>query len=163
MNFKNEHTFFWNWNKVTLSYLKKYPNPQCNHIKEVDYIDVKLDSNEDTLYIKRLLTFEFEIPMFCKNLIHNYNIVSNKSYILEDIIIDNKNKTMKTDSRNLFKNDILTIIEKSSYEMIQDYTKYKQNILINSQYSFLSKFCHNYLGKRSYIGIKVLENILKGT
>lgn len=160
MNFNNSYTFLWSWDKVTLSYLKKYPNPECNHIKEVDYLDIKLDSKNDTLYIKRLLTFEIEVPTFLKTLMNRWNIVSNKSYIIEDIVIDNHNKIMKTESKNLFKNDILNIIEKSSYEMIQNHTKYIQNIFINSEYTLLNRFSHSYLGNRSKIGIQVLENIL---
>lgn len=157
MEFKNSYIFSYPWEKITSAYLKKYPNNYSSHIKEVEYLDIRLD--KDILNITRLLKFQIDFPIWANFFIKkDKNAFEPYSYIIENITIDRYNKTMKTKSKNLVQSSLLNIFEKGFYYgSSNNNTKYFQSINIFSNYNIISNFALKFISNRSSIGIKVLE------
>lgn len=115
----NSHIFDNNFNNVSFAHWLKYPNPYNKSIIAIDILDRKI-LEDGKLFTKRLITTNTCVPI--PNILKKY-LKLNKFYIIENTIIDIKNKKMLLESFNVSHNYLL-----SSYEYL---TYTKNNLDIN--------------------------------
>ncbi|EAA22198.1 hypothetical protein [Plasmodium yoelii yoelii] len=66
-NFEQEHMYHYDWGTVTAAYWNKYPNLVQNHIKGIDVIDRKIDIDNQTMKLKRIVHLQYFIPKIFNN------------------------------------------------------------------------------------------------
>ncbi|KAK7574294.1 hypothetical protein V9T40_011485 [Parthenolecanium corni] len=102
-------TFDFTWEQVAQGFWQRYPNPESTHVLSEDttYRQIR----DGKLYTKRLLTKTNKIPKWGERFISTKTVK-----ILEESIVDPKNKTLTTYTRNLGMQSIMSVAEKVVYK-----------------------------------------------
>ncbi|KAK0080299.1 hypothetical protein PV325_000150 [Microctonus aethiopoides] len=126
--YEDSTTFQFNWNQVAQGFWKRYPNPQSTHVLSEDTISREVRNGK--LYSKRLLAKTNGVPKWGERFISK-NVVR----ILEETIVDPKEKTMTTYTRNLGYTKVMNVVEKVVYKVSDenpDWTVAKRSAWIDS-------------------------------
>ncbi|KAK0161443.1 hypothetical protein PV327_009913 [Microctonus hyperodae] len=108
--YEDNTTFQFSWNQVAQGFWKRYPNPQSTHVLSEDTISREVKNGK--LYSKRLLAKTNGVPKWGERFISK-NIVR----ILEETVVDPKEKTMITYTRNLGYTKVMNVVEKVVYKV----------------------------------------------
>lgn len=108
--FENENIYHYTWEQVVQGFWKRYPNPESEHVLSEDTVLREVRDNK--LITKRLLTKTGRPPKWGERFI-GPRIVK----IVEESIIDPKEKTLTTYTRNLGYTTVMTAVEKCVYKV----------------------------------------------
>lgn len=111
--FENSTIFNYTWEQVAQGFWKRYPNPDSKHVLSEDTISREIKSGK--LLSKRLLSKTNNIPNWAKRFIHTSYV-----YILEESIVDVKNKVLVTYTRNLGFTKVMSVTEKVVYKQSEE-------------------------------------------
>jgi hypothetical protein len=89
-------------NKNFSAFWKRYPNPYSSHVLSEDTIHREVN-NDGKLYSRRLLTKTNKVPNWGKRFFKSGNFVC----IIEESVVDPKEKTLTTYTRNIGFNKIM--------------------------------------------------------
>lgn len=89
------HYHQYNWFNVVSTYWRRYPNPNSQHVFSEDIISSKID-DKGCLRTRRIIAKTNKLPSWGEHLFSTRNV-----WLIEEAIIDPKNKTMKIYTRNL--------------------------------------------------------------
>uniref|UniRef100_A0A0K8VCS6 Protein preli-like n=1 Tax=Bactrocera latifrons TaxID=174628 RepID=A0A0K8VCS6_BACLA len=89
-----ETVFDYSWKQVVQAYWNRYPNPSSTHVLTEDTIEREV--RDGKLYSRRLLSKTNPVPKWGKRFYNNAPV-----RIVEDSILDPKNKTLVTFTRNI--------------------------------------------------------------
>ncbi|XP_057335097.1 PRELI domain-containing protein 1, mitochondrial [Microplitis mediator] len=102
--------FQFNWSQVAQGFWKRYPNPHSSHVLSED--TVAREIKDGKLYSKRLLTKTNRVPKWGERFISK-NVVK----IVEETVVDPKEKTLTSYTRNLGYTKVMSVIEKVTYKV----------------------------------------------
>ncbi|KAG0671466.1 hypothetical protein C6P40_005274 [Pichia californica] len=133
--YRSNHAYNYNFETVTLAYFNRYPNPFATHVKSIDTIEVFID-NEGKLHQIKLIKKNGRLPKFIKPFLGKITT----TWIIENTIVDPKNKEMITYNCNLDHTKIIRIEEFNTYKF-----NFNEN-LTNSKVTvkFSSGFTHKF-------------------
>ncbi|CAR26133.1 hypothetical protein ZYGR_0E01160 [Zygosaccharomyces rouxii] len=129
---KNAHVFNNDFNTVSLAFFNRYPNPYASHVLSIDTLSRELD-NDGKLHTTRLIKKAGKLPRWVKPFLGRIS----ESWIIEFSIVDPRQSTMRTYTRNLDHTKIIQVEEYTTYEQA------KQNVRSTScasQVKFSSGF-----------------------
>lgn len=108
--FESKTIFHFTWDQVAQAFWKRYPNPESNHVLSEDtfYREVR----GDKLITKRLLTKTNRPPKWGERFIST-RVVK----IIEESIVDPKEKTLVTYTRNIGYTSVMSVVEKVTYKV----------------------------------------------
>lgn len=113
-------TYSYPFPAVTLAYFLRYPNPYSTHVLSTDTIARHYDVETQRLTTVRLHLKRSKLPapvlkLLPRSLLGASAGGDTQSYILEKSIVDMKNGTMETESRNLEFTGILSVVERQNF------------------------------------------------
>lgn len=111
--FENSTVFNYSWEQVAQGYWKRYPNPNSTHVLSEDTIAREIKSGK--LFSTRLLSKTNSIPNWAKRFINTAHV-----FIVEESIVDLKNKILVTYTRNLGFTKVMSVTEKVTYKQSED-------------------------------------------
>lgn len=106
--YESKTVFHFTWDQVVQGFWKRYPNPESSHVLSEDTIAREVKGNK--LFSKRLLTKTNRVPKWGERFVGS-PIVS----IVEESIVDPKEKTLVTYTRNLGYTKVMSLVEKVVY------------------------------------------------
>ncbi|KAJ6648553.1 Protein preli-like, partial [Pseudolycoriella hygida] len=107
-------TFNYSWEQVVQGFWNRYPNPHSTHVLTEDTIS--RDVRNGKLYTKRLLSKTNSLPKWGERF-HNAKPVK----IIEESIVDPKEKTLTTYTRNIAFTKVMSVVEKVVYRMSDEH------------------------------------------
>lgn len=96
---------------VTLAYFLRYPNPYSKHVLATDTLSRHFDPIAQTLTTQRLHLKRGKLPSSLTRFLPKIK----ESYILETSVVDLKKNEMRTETRNLEWEGVLSVIETQCY------------------------------------------------
>lgn len=110
---------------VTLAYFLRYSSPKLNpfskHVLSTDTIDTRVDPVTGRLHTTRIHLKKSRMPAAVFKLlptsITGGGSPDKASYILETSIVDMREGWMRTESRNLNFNNVLSVVERQSFSV----------------------------------------------
>ncbi|XP_039957795.1 protein preli-like [Bactrocera neohumeralis] len=108
-----ETVFDYSWKQVVQAYWNRYPNPSSTHVLTEDTIEREV--RDGKLYSRRLLSKTNPVPKWGKRFYNNAPV-----RIVEDSILDPKNKTLVTFTRNIGFKKIMKVDEIVEYSEQKD-------------------------------------------
>ncbi|CAD6216208.1 GSCOCG00004427001-RA-CDS [Cotesia congregata] len=111
--YESNTVFQFNWSQVAQGFWKRYPNPHSSHVLSEDTITREVKDGK--LYSKRLLTKTNRVPKWGEKFISK-NVVK----IIEETVVDPKEKTLTSYTRNLGYTKVMSVIEKVTYKVSED-------------------------------------------
>ncbi|XP_013170543.1 PREDICTED: protein preli-like [Papilio xuthus] len=124
--FENTTTFNFSWDQVACGYWKRYPNPQSTHVLSEDTWSRQV--RDGCLYTKRVLTKTNRVPKWGERF---FNAKSVK--IIEESIVDPKEKVLVTYTRNLGYTKVMSVVERVEYRSVGGQTIAHRSAWIDSQ------------------------------
>ncbi|KAK6178465.1 hypothetical protein SNE40_013253 [Patella caerulea] len=101
--------FKYTWDQVAIALWQRYPNPYSKHVLSEDVVHREVINGK--LYTKRLLTKTNPMPRWGEHFVRGPRHIC----VVEESIVDPKNKSLTTYTRNIGMQKLLTIIEKCDY------------------------------------------------
>jgi len=111
--FDNSTVFNYTWEQVAQGFWRRYPNPNSAHVLSEDTVSREVKAGK--LYSTRLLSKTNHIPKWAKRFINTTYV-----YIVEESIVDTKNKVLVTYTRNLGFTKVMSVTEKVIYKQSDD-------------------------------------------
>lgn len=99
------------WPAVTLAYFLRYPNPYSTHVISSDTLSRHLDPSTGKLTTIRILLKHGKLPAAVARFLPKIK----ESYILERSVVDIRNQTMETETRNLDWEGVICVVENQVY------------------------------------------------
>ncbi|XP_066595928.1 protein preli-like [Prorops nasuta] len=133
--YENDTLFQFSWSQVATAFWQRYPNPHSMHVLTEDTISRVIKDGK--LYSKRLLTKTNRVPKLGERFM-NTNTVK----IIEESVVDPKEKKLTTYTRNLGFTKIMAVVEKVVYQESEEnpgWTVVKRTAWIESQIFGFSK------------------------
>lgn len=159
--FSVEHTFQHPFDRVTAAFWRKYPNESAAHVKAIDVIDRRIDT-QGRLITNRIMACESALPNWLKAA-----GLPQTCYVAETSIVDPKSKAMVVKSSNLSGASVMTVEETCTYTQCpqrpQHATHYKQEARITAFLPLVASRFENYslqsLSSKSAEGMAVVERL----
>lgn len=107
--FESNTVFHFTWEQVAQGFWKRYPNPESQHVLSEDTVYREVKDNK--LISKRLLTKTNRPPKWGERFISARTV-----RIVEESIVDLKQKTLTTYTRNIGYASVMTAVEKVVYK-----------------------------------------------
>ncbi|CAB4385326.1 MSF1-domain-containing protein [Rhizophagus irregularis] len=151
-----QHTFKYeyNWDCVTLAFWLRYPNPFASHVESVDVIDRYIDPNTGVLRTTRLILKRGVIPKWGRGLIKN-----SEACIIEESMVNPKNKTMITLTKNITHARAMQVEEWQTYRVDPNNREYTQ---VKTEAKIISNFGWGLTDRVELLGIKKFtDNTMK--
>ncbi|XP_066246752.1 protein preli-like [Euwallacea similis] len=111
--YENCAIFNYSWEQVAQGFWRRYPNPNSKHVISEDTILREVRSGK--LVTKRLLNKTNNIPNWAKRFINTSYV-----YIVEESIVDAKNKILVTYTRNIGFSKVMSVTEKVIYKQSEE-------------------------------------------
>ncbi|KAJ8920516.1 hypothetical protein NQ315_005385 [Exocentrus adspersus] len=112
--FSDTIIFNYNWDQVAQGFWRRYPNPNSKHVLTEDTVQREVKSGR--LFTKRLLSKTNSIPKWAERFITARHV-----NIVEESMVDPKNKVLVTYTRNLGYAKVMSITEKVIYKESEEY------------------------------------------
>uniref|UniRef100_A0A336M5R9 CSON009477 protein n=1 Tax=Culicoides sonorensis TaxID=179676 RepID=A0A336M5R9_CULSO len=112
--YENCTIFNYSWDQVAQAFWRKYPNPYSSHVLTEDTLCREI-TRDGKLHSKRLLTKTNRVPKWGERFFKAKFVC-----IVEESIVDPKNKTIVTYTRNIGFNKIMNVVEKVTYKISND-------------------------------------------
>lgn len=106
--YETSSTFNFSWDQVACGYWKRYPNPQSTHVLSEDTWSRQV--KDGCLYTKRLLTKTNRVPKWGERFFSAKSVK-----IIEESVVDPKNKVLVTYTRNLGYTKVMSVVERVEY------------------------------------------------
>jgi len=106
--------FNFSWDQVAQAFWRKYPNPYSSHVLTEDTLCREIKS-DGKLHSKRLLTKTNRVPKWGERFFKAKFVC-----IVEESIVDPKERTIVTYTRNIGFNKIMNVVEKVTYKISSD-------------------------------------------
>ncbi|CAG9836212.1 unnamed protein product [Diabrotica balteata] len=157
--FSDSTIFNYTWDQVAQGFWKRYPNPNSKHVLTEDTVEREVRSGK--LFSKRLLTKTNSIPKWAERFMSSRHV-----NIIEESIVDPKNKVLTTYTRNLGYVKVMSVTEKVVYTESEEHpgkTVAMRYAWIDSQikgfsraicafgYERFKKNCHKMVGGFNYV------------
>jgi len=118
--YENSFTYDYSFPTVTLAYFLRYPNPYSRHVISTDVISRHVDA-EGRLHTTRLHLKRSKLPkpiikLLPKSLMGSDKENGSQSYILEESVVDVKDGSMLSTSRNLEWTGVLSVVEQQLFK-----------------------------------------------
>lgn len=133
--FEHSTVFNFTWEQVAQGFWKRYPNPQSKHVLSEDTVVRKIENG--MLHSKRILSKTNASPKWAERFISSKNV-----YIIEESMVDPKNKILVTYTRNLGYVKVMSVTEKVVYTESKEHAGYTvaiRSAWIDSQIRGLSR------------------------
>ena len=119
--YSSNYSYDYGFSAVSLAYFLRYPNPYSRHVASTDVIDRHFDPETQRLTTTRLHLKKSRLPPGVLKLLPKKDVGANddgstQSFILENSVVDVKEGWMQTESRNLDWNNVLSVIERHTYQ-----------------------------------------------
>ncbi|KAK4627142.1 hypothetical protein CLAFUW4_04993 [Fulvia fulva] len=119
--YSSNYSYDYGFGAVSLAYFLRYPNPYSRHVASTDVIDRHYDPETQRLTTTRLHLKKSRLPPGVLKLLPKKDVGANddgstQSFILENSVVDVKEGWMQTESRNLDWNNVLSVIERHTYQ-----------------------------------------------
>ncbi|KAK7793496.1 hypothetical protein R5R35_010164 [Gryllus longicercus] len=111
--FENSTVFHFSWEQVAQGFWKRYPNPHSNHVLSED--TVIREVRENKLYTKRLLTKTNRVPKWGERFVSSRTVK-----IVEESVVDPKEKVLVTYTRNIGYVRVMSVVEKVIYRVSEE-------------------------------------------
>uniref|UniRef100_A0A1B6LL22 PRELI/MSF1 domain-containing protein n=1 Tax=Graphocephala atropunctata TaxID=36148 RepID=A0A1B6LL22_9HEMI len=98
------------WDQIAQAFWKRYPNPESLHVLSEDTLSREV--REGKLYTKRLFTKTNVPPKWAERIISSQTVK-----ILEESVVDPKEKQITTYTRNIGYVKVMNIVEKVVYKV----------------------------------------------
>ncbi|KAK1175460.1 PRELI domain-containing protein 1, mitochondrial-like isoform X3 [Acipenser oxyrinchus oxyrinchus] len=105
------------WEHVFSAFWQKYPNPFSKHVLTEDVVFREV-TPDNTLISRRLLTKTNHLPRWAEKIFPSN--LSRSVFVIEDSIVDPKNKTLTTFSWNINHTRLMVVEERCVYSMSQE-------------------------------------------
>lgn len=112
--FSDTIVFNYNWDQVAQGFWRRYPNPNSKHVLTEDTVQREVKSGR--LFTKRLLSKTNSIPKWAERF-----VTANLVNIVEESIVDPKNRVLVTYTRNLGYAKVMSVTEKVVYVESEEY------------------------------------------
>ena len=109
--YENTFSYDFAWPAVTLAYFLRYPNPYSTHVLATDTLSRYLDPATGKLHTVRLHLKRGKLPAAVARFLPKIK----ESYILERSVVDVRNQTMETETRNLDWEGVISVVESQVY------------------------------------------------
>lgn len=107
-------TFNYSWDQVAQGFWNRYPNPHSSHVLTEDTISREVRNGK--LHSKRLLSKTNSLPKWGERF-HSAKSVK----IVEESVVDPKEKTLTTYTRNIAFTKVMSVVEKVVYKMSDEH------------------------------------------
>ncbi|XP_017567974.1 PRELI domain containing 1a [Pygocentrus nattereri] len=127
------------WDQVSVAFWQRYPNPYSNHVLTEDIIFREV-TPDNRLISRRLLTKTSRAPRWAEKFFPGHK--TRKAYIIEDSVVDPKDKTMVTLTWNINHTRLMSVEERCVYRVNPDnsnWTEIKREAWISSSLYGLSR------------------------
>ncbi|KAL2077713.1 hypothetical protein ACEWY4_027217 [Coilia grayii] len=127
------------WDQVFLAFWQRYPNPYSNHVLTEDIVFREV-TPDNCLVSRRLLTKTNRAPRWAERFLPKHMACS--AYIIEDSVVDPKNRTMTTVTWNITHARLMEVRERCVYAVNPDnsnWTEIKREAWISSSLTGLSR------------------------
>ncbi|KAJ9596301.1 hypothetical protein L9F63_012668 [Diploptera punctata] len=111
--FENTSTFYFSWDQVAQGFWKRYPNPESNHVLTEDTVFREMRGHK--LYTKRLLSKTNRVPKWGERFINARTVK-----IIEESVVDPKEKVLVTYTRNIGYVRVMSVVEKVVYTVSKE-------------------------------------------
>lgn len=111
--FETTSVFHFSWDQVAQGFWKRYPNPHSNHVLTEDTVFREVRGHK--LYTKRLLSKTNRIPKWGERFVSSRTVK-----IIEESIVDPKEKVLITHTRNIGYARVMSIVEKVVYRVSKE-------------------------------------------
>lgn len=111
--YESTTTFNYPWEQVTQCFWNRYPNPFSTHVLSEDTVCREVRNGQ--LHSKRLLSKTNRVPKWGERFFKAQSVC-----ILEESVVDPKERTLVTYTRNIGFNKIMSVVEKVTYRSIPD-------------------------------------------
>ncbi|CAH0553953.1 unnamed protein product [Brassicogethes aeneus] len=152
--YETSTVFNYSWDQVAQGFWKRYPNPNSKHVLTEDTVHREIRCGQ--LFTKRLLSKTNSIPKWAERFYTAKHV-----NIVEESIVDPKNKVLITYTRNLGYAKVMSVTEKVVYKESEEHpgkTVALRSAWIDSQvkgfsraicafgYERFKKNCHKMVG-----------------
>lgn len=127
--FEQSSVFHYTWEQVAQGFWRRYPNPHSNHVLSED--TVFREVRDQKLYTKRLLTKTNRVPKWGERFISGRTVK-----VVEESVVDPKQKLLVTYTRNIGYVRVMSVIEKVTYRVSKEnpnWTVAERSAWIDSQ------------------------------
>lgn len=127
--YESTSIFHFSWDQVAQGFWRRYPNPHSNHVLSEDTVFREVRDNK--LFTKRLLTKTNRVPKWGERFVNSRTVK-----IVEESIVDPKEKIMVTYTRNIGYVRVMSIVEKVVYRVSKEnpnWTVAERSAWIDSQ------------------------------
>uniref|UniRef100_U5EJY9 PRELI/MSF1 domain-containing protein n=1 Tax=Corethrella appendiculata TaxID=1370023 RepID=U5EJY9_9DIPT len=107
--YESQTLFNYTWEQVTQAFWNRYPNPYSSHVLSEDTISREICDGK--LHSKRLLSKTNRVPKWGERFFKAKSV-----FIVEESVIDPKERTLVTYTRNIGFNKIMHVVEKVTYK-----------------------------------------------
>ncbi|XP_041123894.1 PRELI domain-containing protein 1, mitochondrial-like isoform X2 [Polyodon spathula] len=111
------------WEHVFSAFWQRYPNPFSKHVLTEDVVFRKV-MPDDTLFSRRLLTKTNHLPRWAEKIFPSN--LARSVFVIEDSIVDPKNKTLTTFSWNINHTKLMVVEERCVYSVSQEKQAWSQ-------------------------------------
>jgi len=158
--YESQFTYNFSWDQVAQAFWRRYPNPYSNHVLSEDVIWREVKDNK--LYSKRLLTKTNRVPDWGKRFMNSRAVC-----IVEESIVDPKDKTIITYTRNIGYNKVMCVEEKCTYRLDEECSHWttvdRQAWITSSVFGFaraIQSFGMDRFRKNSVMAYKGFQHVL---
>ncbi|XP_066505724.1 PRELI domain containing 1a [Hoplias malabaricus] len=102
------------WDQVCVAFWQRYPNPYSNHVLTEDIIFREV-TPDNCLVSRRLLTKTSRAPRWAEKFLPSH--MARKAYIIEDSVVNPKDKTMVTFTWNISHARVMSVEERCVYRV----------------------------------------------
>ncbi|KAK6635742.1 hypothetical protein RUM43_007351 [Polyplax serrata] len=115
--FENSNIFHYTWEQVAQCFWKRYPNPMSTHVLSEDTLSYEV--RDGKLYTKRLLVKTSGVPKWGQKFVSTRFVK-----VLEESVMDPKERIFVTYTRNICMAKIMSVIEKVTYKTSPENSKW---------------------------------------
>uniref|UniRef100_A0A2M4ASA2 Putative intramitochondrial sorting protein family member n=1 Tax=Anopheles triannulatus TaxID=58253 RepID=A0A2M4ASA2_9DIPT len=112
--YENSTVFNYSWEQVTQGFWNRYPNPFSSHVLSEDTVSREIRNGK--LHSKRLLTKTNRVPKWGERFFKAKSV-----NIVEESVVDPKERTLVTYTRNIGFNKIMSVVEQVVYKSLPDH------------------------------------------
>merc|ERR1719244_661294 len=107
--FEGTANFPFRWDQTAKAFWLRYPNPYSKHVLSEDILARWIENGK--LYTRRLLIKTNRIPTWAKRFVNTNNV-----YIIEESVVDPKEQTITSFTKNIGLNHLMDIQETVLYK-----------------------------------------------